>query len=173
MELLTVERYAWKRGAIPVKPATAAQELHRIAERDGDVSPAAVVKAATPKGAPLHPAFEWDNKKAAELYREDQARYLMRQLVVVYRDAGGEQQQTRAMVRLTVHELVEDEDEPAGPMRYLPIQRVLADEGMTRDYIAQAREELRAFQSKYRDVQALASTVAAIDPLVAQLVPSH
>lgn len=171
MKVIQADRYAWKRGAVGVKASVAAAEFHRIAERDGDVSPAAVVEAATPKGAPLHPAFEWNDKVAATAYREDQARNLLRKLVVVYTDAGGEKQETRAMVRLMVHDVSEDdvEDEPFTPVRYLPVQRVLADEDLTRDYVAQARTDLKVFQEKYKQIVALTSTVEAVAVIERQL----
>lgn len=66
-----------------VTPEVAEGELAAIHERNGELTPSVVVDAARPKGAPLHPVFEWDNKKAAEAYRVDQARNLIRAVEIV------------------------------------------------------------------------------------------
>lgn len=66
-----------------VSADTVAAELSRIAERDGDLKPEAVVDESRPKNAPLHPAFEWHDKTAAEAWRVHQARNIIRSVVVV------------------------------------------------------------------------------------------
>lgn len=54
------------------------EELVRIYERDGGVRASVVVRESRPKKAPLHDEFEWDNDVAAENYRLNQARALIR-----------------------------------------------------------------------------------------------
>lgn len=64
---------------------TVGEELERIRlANDGMLTPSAVVRAATPKTAPLHGAFEWDNGKAGKQWREHQARNIVRAVRVVY-----------------------------------------------------------------------------------------
>lgn len=63
-------------------------ELGRIYSRDGVLTPAAVIDEARPKDAPLHPAFEWDNKRAAEGFREWQARQLIRTVTITRENKG-------------------------------------------------------------------------------------
>lgn len=53
--------------------------LDTLADRfGGAVSPRDVVDAAKPNDSPLHPYFEWDDDKAADNWRLDQARRLLR-----------------------------------------------------------------------------------------------
>lgn len=73
-----------------VTAETAADELAAIHERHGALTPPVVVDAARPKDAPLHNVFEWDNKKAAESYRIDQARHLIRAVEIVTDTNGKE-----------------------------------------------------------------------------------
>lgn len=54
------------------------KELRRIYERDGYLQASTIVKEATPKRAPLHDEFEWDDKAAAYAHRLDQARRMIR-----------------------------------------------------------------------------------------------
>ena len=62
-----------------------AQELERIARSapDGVLTPSAVVESARDEGSPLHDKFEWDDGVAAEAWRLEQARRLIRTVKVV------------------------------------------------------------------------------------------
>ena len=74
-----------------VKADVVAAELHRIHSSAGEVTAPAVVEAARPDKAPLHPAFEWDDQTAAEEYRLHQARTMIRvvHLVTTENDGSG------------------------------------------------------------------------------------
>ena len=66
-----------------VDAQTAGEELDRIRKEHGTLEPGTVVDESRPEEAPLHPAFEWHDPKAAELYREHQATHLIKQVRVV------------------------------------------------------------------------------------------
>ena len=62
-------------------------ELEAIRERKGGrLRPPDVVKASTAPDSPLHPAFEWNDAKAAHQHRLDQARRLIRSVIIVRPD---------------------------------------------------------------------------------------
>jgi hypothetical protein len=65
-----------------VSAKTVAAELTRI-RAASPLTAQGVVDAARPTDAPLHPAFEWDNIVAAEAFRLEQARSLIRSIEVV------------------------------------------------------------------------------------------
>lgn len=54
----------------------------RELEREGRLRPADVVDAARPADSPLHSHFEWDDGAAAERYRLNQARTLIRSITI-------------------------------------------------------------------------------------------
>lgn len=54
----------------------------RWLERSHRLTPSAVVEAARDAASPLHPLFEWDDDLAAEAYRLDQARAVIRTVLV-------------------------------------------------------------------------------------------
>lgn len=67
-----------------IKPQDAGEELERIRmAHEGKLTPARIVKSARRKTSPLHAAFTWDDSKAAHEYRLSEARYLIKQVVVL------------------------------------------------------------------------------------------
>lgn len=78
-------RYAFRDGPLPIKNAKEA-DPQRIGEAlaeiaaatEGHLTPRATVDAARDPRHTLHPHFEWDDAAAAEAYRLDQARELIR-----------------------------------------------------------------------------------------------
>jgi hypothetical protein len=69
-----------------ITPETAGKELARIHEEHGTLKAETVVDEARPDEAPLHPAFEWNDPVAAELYRREQARSLIKTVQVIRND---------------------------------------------------------------------------------------
>ena len=64
-------------------------ELVRLHDENDGLRPKEVVSAARPTDSVLHPHFEWRDAVAGELYRESQARYLIR-VVRVHSDSDHE-----------------------------------------------------------------------------------
>lgn len=52
-------------------------ELKQIADEYGEITPALIVEASKKKKSSLHGYFEWDNEKAADNWRFQQARYMI------------------------------------------------------------------------------------------------
>lgn len=66
-----------------------AAELERIREQNsGRLAPRDVLDAARPEDSPLHAAFQWDDSKAAEEYRLQQARTIIK--IVVMKSEGSD-----------------------------------------------------------------------------------
>lgn len=57
-------------------------EISALEDRRGRLTPQEVVEAARPDGSALHGCFEWDDSKAAESYRIEQARELIRRVKI-------------------------------------------------------------------------------------------
>ena len=76
------------RVAVPAQVAGEALEAirERCAARDERMLTGAVVEAARPCDAPLHPAFSWDDSVAGEKWRRHEARNLIRSVMVVTTD---------------------------------------------------------------------------------------
>ena len=147
--------YQWKiPGLLPIDPQTAGEELERIYQERGRIEPSAVVEESRDTSSPLHPCFEWDDAVAAEKYREDQARLVIRSIVTVSDNSTEKQQQpVRAFVRV-------QED-------YKPITVVLNDEEQMEELLRSALLELSAFRKKYQALAALRPVFAAIESISA------
>lgn len=138
-------------------------ELKRIAdEHGGQLRPLDVVDAARELTSPLHVHFEWEDSVAAERYRVNQARQLIR-VTVEWIGNPNEAVSTRVFVSLST-----DRDSKAGG--YRATVDVLSDEAYRQQLLADAMEDMRRFQAKYRaltelmrvfDAMRAASDVAA------------
>jgi hypothetical protein len=78
--------YSFRTGArvSGAEPEAIADELARIHEANGELTPGVTVEAARKKSSPLHGCFEWDDSAAAHEHRLQQARQLIRAVVVRY-----------------------------------------------------------------------------------------
>lgn len=163
---MEVVRHEWGPGySFKAKPEQAAAVFDEIREREGVLTPAAVVEASREAAAPLHGDFTWDDERAAELHRQNEARSMIRSLVVVYRHPETKKEiPTRrevSLVRLT--------GDVANARRYVPVQGVLDDPAQRKALVDQARRELVSWANRFREVQELAGVMEAIDAAIVQL----
>lgn len=136
------------------------EQLRR--QHDGRVTPRVVVDDAAKRRSPLHPHFEWEDARAADLYRLEQARHLVRSLIVSVPDADAPP--TRAFVCVRY----EGDDENA----YTSVAVAMRDP-VTRDQVlAAARRELASFRKKYKELDELSEVLAAIDHSLERLEES-
>lgn len=171
---LEIDSYTWRPNSrIKVAADVAVMELRSIHARDGAVTPGAVVEAARPVDSRLHDEFEWSNDEAARLYREEQARHLMRSVVVSYKKADGTKTEpVRAFVKIvpsldddTLEESIADAMEPHV---YLPVRTVVDEEALRRRWKTQAMSALLSWRRQYRDISEFARIFEQIDAMASQ-----
>ena len=72
---------------IPVSGQIVGKTIEAIKRRNaGSVTPSQVIDEAQSEDSPLHPCFTWDDSDAAQKYREEEARRLIRCYVIVWED---------------------------------------------------------------------------------------
>lgn len=139
-----------------VKAQVAGEEIARLEEASGgSLMPETIVKSAKKKSSPIHNCFEWDDTKAAEVYRRRQASEMMRKIVVVYED-NGKEETIRAFVSIA------DEDNKS----YASTARVLSDDDLLENVRQQIIVDLKALKKKwkqFKDDDGLAAIWAAVD----------
>lgn len=156
-------RYKWKPQAqIPVDANVAGTEIERIRrQRQGFYQPHDLVDASRPDEAPLHPGFEWDDTIAAENYRVEQAKYIVRNIVLV---EGGHRSPDldgkRAYVSVRV-----DTDEGERSPHYTAIQVALEDPDLRDQMVLAAIRDLHAFEAKYSILSEFAGLIEAMIPI--------
>ncbi len=115
--------YEWKQDRFDADPQLVGEELEAIEYKDA----ASVVNAARKTKCELHKCFEWDDSKAGEEYRKDQARLIMRMITTtIEHEEDGEE----ISIRIRAFESVKfaDEDGKAEKnMTYIPIREALSD----------------------------------------------
>lgn len=151
-------RWRWSEGTRkPVRYAAAlGATIERIKSRSGAFSAKQVVAAARAKGSPIHGLFEWDNRKAAEKYREIQARDMIRCLVYVSGDGDGETEIPAAV--------------SFGPGDgYVGAREVLSSADLRARLIRQALAEADSWRGRYIHLKELGAVFAAIDKIKVSL----
>lgn len=137
----------------PTKRDEIQAELERIAAaNNGILRPIDVVDAARPAGSVLHSQFEWDDSVAAEQYRLEQARKVIRVTVEYCEQVGRE-------IKVFVS-LKDDRKQPGGG--YRTTVNVMSDKQRRVILVNEALEELNRVQLKYSHLQELASVWQAI-----------
>lgn len=133
-----------KKGRVATKSKLYAQELARIEQQNGILTPGDVVQIARDPGNVLHKVFEWDNTKAGEQYRKMQARLLINTVKI---ELLGEPQEAYVNATIKVEKV---------PVRgYFNVEKALSDKDITRQVIEGALREIKYWQKKYQQYEKL------------------
>lgn len=156
--------YRWKEGArLRINAKVAGQELERIRTlHNGRLTPDDVLKEAKDRTSPLHDAFEWDNTKAAQQYRLQQAAYLVRSIeVVVTQPKNKKPSNVRAFVSVK-----RDNDRS-----YTSVAHAMSDAELREQVVAQAWNELQAWRRRYENLAEFAKVFGVIDKGMPKVLP--
>lgn len=131
-------------------PQVIGEALEKINEASkGELTPKAVVDAARATRHPLHRHFEWDDAIAAESFRLDQARNLIR--IIRVEDTSTTEGTARAFISINAKQGVS--------------YRSLADVKRSADFqhaiMAQADKDLDAFQRRYQELADICEIVSS------------
>lgn len=120
-------------------PQKIGEELARITtDCGGQLTPNLVVDRARDRKNVLHPHFEWEDAVAAEAYRRDQAREIIRVIRIV-----DDEDQVRPAF-LSIRE--------GGGTAYRTISDVMGSSDLQRRVMEQADRDLAAWQNRYADL---------------------
>lgn len=155
-----MSEYIWQPGSRLTKniadPQVVGDSLETLQQgNDGRLTPRIVVESARPIEAALHPIFEWDDARAAELHREDQARHVLSSIRVVQPRTDPKQEKRTIHAYVSLEEIVNGEKQRA----YVPIARVFNDADLLQQAVQRAADELRAFEDRYADFAAISQAV--------------
>lgn len=133
-------------------------ELSFIAQANGGIlSPAAVVEYAQDESSALHSCFTWDDTAAAHQWRLSQARQLIRVCVTMIKVDG---QDTPMRVYCSL------KDDRYNSRGYRPMVEVLQDQGLKRQLLAEAQQEMEVFVRKYKTLVELSEVFAAMQKVL-------
>lgn len=147
--------YRWRNGAHQkIDAQVAGERLEDLRVENDGLTARVVLDDAKSESSPLHEAFEWDDARAADEYRLEQARDLMASVTVVVHDHDEREQETRAFVVVTVNET---------RTVYTSVLVAMGDPSLRAQVIERAVRELGAWQRKYRELTELADLFRAIE----------
>lgn len=150
--------YKWKTNYFPCDAQVAGNELRRIHDRDGSIQPEAVVNESRPVTAPLHNCFTWDDTEAARLYRERQARDLIRNIAIVSEESAQGSEKPEP-IRAFFHV----------QKGYQPIGVVVQNVDMLQELKASALRDMERFCKKYEQITELRPVIDTIAMAMEQL----
>lgn len=121
----------------------------------GELTPQDILDDARHDNSPLHSFFEWDDSAAAEHYRLQQARGLIRAVVAVYVREDKPAVRTKAYVHI---------NEPSAP-HYREASHAMSQQKTRKMVLDRAMNELKAWRSRYKDLEEFASFIEIIDKI--------
>lgn len=150
----------WKNGArlkTEISAEAAAAELNRIRGGSPVLEARRVWEESADPEAPLHGEFTWDDEEAAKLYRDDEARHVIRAVVVA--EVKGDDDSDKDGVRVWSPVRLNDVS------GYQPTVEALRNPETREQILNAARAYLGQARKKLADLQECAAEVAAIDSL--------
>jgi len=147
-------KVVWKDGFRAKVSAQTAYDVINGLYEEGKSEASDLVDASRPEDAPLHSMFEWNDSIAAEKYREDQARYIIRHVCVINDAEESETVPVRAFFQI-------DEE----TSNYEPTVVIMNDDEKRERLLDIAKKELNSFRLKYNSLKELAKVFSAIDEL--------
>lgn len=126
------------------------QELNQIYQQHGSLTPELIVDVARDKKHPLHDRFEWDDRKAGEAWRREQASSMIRSVQVTWTtDDSCEKVRRYHHIPL-----------PEGS-GYRDISDIQGDEFQAKLVLAVAEREWKRLHSKYATLSEFLALVRA------------
>lgn len=135
--------YEWKTGSQHRTDANTAGAVCEHLEASGNLTAKSLLDVSRPEDAPLHSEFEWNDSVAAEKFREDQARGIIRHLTI--RLDANPSEPVRSFFTVA----------QAGAKSYTSIETILTQNGLRDSLLHQAIKEMDAFQRKFNTLSEL------------------
>lgn len=126
------------------------EELEKIsALNDGKLHPGDVIEAAREESSRLHRFFEWNNALAAEKFRENQARLMIRNVYIV-NEASPQKELIRSWLNINAG---------IGGHSYRSTSEVINNRHLQLAVLQQAERDLLAWETRYRDLEQICNLI--------------
>lgn len=152
-------KYEGRSYGVPAQ--VAGERLREIEDRDGSVTPQAVVDDARPEDSLLHPVFEWDDEKAAEAYRIHQAGNFIRCIVVVPEKNDTVKEPIKLFINTNP---TDDGQKRIGS--FINLRSAMENPASRSVILSNAKHEMLLFKKKYSQLKELSKVFEAIDSVL-------
>lgn len=165
--------YAW-RWNMPADAETVGAELEKIQEEYGELTPTIVVDSARPDNSPMHKLFTWDDAVAGELHRQNEARFILRNLRIEYtrKDEQDEPKilKVRAFLNVETNDDDAEDDTPVEPRRvYMSTSAAFQNPQHRRYVLDRAKSELEMWRNRYAALREFDGVISEIDAVLKKL----
>lgn len=165
--------YKYRPGAIHKVSAEVAGPICQRLHDSNQLTPHNLVEAARPVDSPMHDEFIWDDSVAAEKYREEQARMVIKSIVLVESNSQAERSvklekaDTEKAFEYDFPKQTED-SVPADRAfvstgernhRYVPLLSALTNETWKENLLRSAKKDMESFVSKYHRLDVLSGII--------------
>ena len=148
-------RYKFE-GLHKVSASIAGKICQELSETEDGLTPQNLVNISRDKNHPLHCEFEWNDSIAAEAYRVEQAKQLIRDITIVHDEE--EKKSDRGFV-IT----------PGRNHVYVPLNDALSNETWKNNLLEAAKRDMVAFIAKYRRLTELTRVIVPMHDLLEAL----
>lgn len=128
----------------------------------GEITPQDILTDAKHNNSPLHSFFEWNDGEAAEQYRLQQARGLIRAVVAIYTSPDKPAVRTKMFVHIS---------EPGAP-HYRETSHAMSQTATRNIVLQRAWAEFLAWRRRYQDLKEFSDLFEAADEIVKKLPKS-
>jgi len=163
---MSTSKCSWREGArVKATAAVAWRELERIKKsNDGRLKAKDIVQNSKPKEAPLHNEFEWNTQKAAQKYREEQARYVVRVLRVEQEVPADDKEKGGETIVVTTRAYVQvDED---GERSYTTMAHAMSDAELRHQVLYKAHKALINAKREIAEISELSGALDKLDEVI-------
>ena len=137
-------------------------EVVGVLAETGPVSPTDLVEAARPEHSRIHDYFEWHNDTAAQRWRENQAAYYLRAIVVI---PAPEREPVRAFLCVT-----QDMADGRTERGYVPMSVVQEEPNLLRQVIEREHKLLMGISMRLQQYRELETAALAVQQALTELV---
>lgn len=155
-------KYQWKKdGPTPkVDAQVFGDTVEKLSSDLVSAKPEDIVEAARSKKSPIHDIFEWQDDKAAELFRRQQARHFVGALQIVRVEfSQGPTVSNRAFFSVKTESRT----------GYIDHDRILNDRDLKKQVLETARKELENYIRKFGSVMALGTYVQRLQEIIDEM----
>lgn len=153
-----VYKYEWRATKYAIPAQQAGEYIHDLSIKENGITAESLLEHSRDENALLHSCFEWDNTKAAEKYRLNQARGIISNLVAIQINEKP-QAPVRSFVSVT-------ETKHSEKGRFMPIVEAITNDKSRVIVLENATRELQQIREKYATLEELFSVWAAIDRIL-------
>lgn len=148
------KKYEWRGFKYSLDANVAGAVVEEVERENGIVTPDAFLNKARADDSPIHSMFTWDDSVAAEKYRLQEARNIIRCLSVTIIKSDDAPKSYTAYVNIA---------EKKNEGKYLNINDAFEDDDTRSIVLGRALKELEAFANKYSLLEELEEVFTAIN----------